>query len=113
MELPPYKAAPLQASGYATPVRCKRVPESIGRRPSFALPSFLVASLLLEIVYNDLRKKRPTLLHEFQVLGMILVFVLGLFALEVDVQCHLIGLINYLAMATCHSSDVEIHNARN
>ena len=68
---------------------------------------------LLEIVDNELRKKRPTLLHEFQVLGMILVFILSLFALELDVQRHLIGLINDIAMASCHSSDVEIHNARN
>ena len=69
--------------------------------------------LLFEVVYNDLGKERLTLLHEFQVLRMGLVFVLSLFTLELDVQRHLVCLIDNIAMASRHSPNMEIHNTRN
>lgn len=76
-------------------------------------PFFVCALILLEVVYNELRKERLTLLHEFQVLRMVLVFVLSLFALELDVQRHLVCLINNIAVAGRHPPDVKIHNTRN
>jgi len=68
---------------------------------------------LFEVVYNELYDERLTLLHEFQVLRMALVFVLSLFALELNVQRHLVRLINNVAVASHHFSDVEIHNTTN
>ena len=44
---------------------------------------------------------------------MNLVIILSLFALELDVQRRLVGLINDVAVAGYHLSDVETHNARN
>ena len=41
---------------------------------------------------------------------MVLVFVLSLFGLELNVERHLVRLIDNVAMAGCHLSDVEIHN---
>jgi hypothetical protein len=67
---------------------------------------------LLEVVYNEPCEERLTLFHEFHVLGMILVFVLSLFALELNVQRHLVGLIDNVAMTSHHLTNVEIHNAR-
>ena len=74
---------------------------------------FLCAWLLLEVVYNDLGEERLALLHEFQVLRMGLVFVLSLFALELDVQSHLVCLIHNIAMTSRHPAHMEIHNTRN
>jgi hypothetical protein len=44
---------------------------------------------------------------------MNLVVIVSLFALELDIQRRLVGLINDVAMAGYHLSYVEIHNARN
>jgi len=77
-----------------------------------ALPVQISFCRLFEIVYNELREKRLTLLHEFEVLRMDLVFILSLFVSELNVQRHLVGLINNVAMAGRHLSDVEIHNTR-
>ena len=43
---------------------------------------------------------------------MILVFILSLFALELNVQRHLVRLIDNVAMASRHLTNVEIHNTR-
>ena len=58
------------------------------------------------------RAAKIALLREFQVLRMILVLILRLFALKLDVQSHLVRLINNVAMTAGHLSDVEIHNTR-
>ena len=41
---------------------------------------------------------------------MLLVFILGSFALKLDIQRHLVSLINNVAMTARHLSDVEMHN---
>ena len=66
---------------------------------------------LFEVVYNDFGEKRLALFHEFQVLRMILVFILGLFALELNVQRDLVRLVHNIAMASRHLTDMEIHYA--
>ena len=72
----------------------------------------LLLRRLFEVVYDELCEEWLTLLHEFQVLRMVLVFILSLFALELNVQRHLVRLIHNVAMAGHHLSDVEIHNTR-
>ena len=77
-----------------------------------ALPVPITFCRLFEVIYNELCEKRLTLLHEFQVLRMDLVLILSLFVSELNVQRHLVRLINNFAMAGHHLSDVEIHNTR-
>ena len=67
-------------------------------------------SPLFEVVYHDLGEERFTLLHELEVLRMVLIFILSLFALELNIQRYLVRLINNVAMAGHHLSNVEIHN---
>jgi hypothetical protein len=43
---------------------------------------------------------------------MMLVFILSLFALELNVQRHLVRLIDNVSMASHHLANVEIHNTR-
>jgi hypothetical protein len=71
----------------------------------------LFFSLLFEVVYNDFGEKRLALFHKFQVLRMILVFILSLCALELNVQRDLVRLVHNIAMASRHLTDMEIHNA--
>jgi hypothetical protein len=73
------------------------------------VPPFFI--LLFEVVYNDFGEQRLALFHKFQVLRMILVFILSLFALELNVQRDLVRLIHNIAMASRHLTDMEIQNA--
>jgi len=43
---------------------------------------------------------------------MVLVFILSLFALELNVQRYLVRLIDDVAKASHHLTNVEIHNTR-
>ena len=72
----------------------------------------LLLCRLFEVIYNELCEEWLTLLHELHVLRMVLVFILSLFALELNVQRHLVSLIHNVAMAGHHLSDVQIHNTR-
>ena len=69
-------------------------------------------SPLFEVVYHDLGEERFTLLHELEVLRMVLIFILSLFTLESNVQRYLVRLINNVAMASHHLSNVKVHDTR-
>ena len=53
------------------------------------------------------------LLHEFEVLGVNLVIVLGLLVLKLDVQGRLVGLIHHRPMAGHHFTNMQVEDAWN
>lgn len=95
-----------------TPILIANSIADAGRAFNFS-PRIGLADLfrLFEVVYNDFGEKRLALFHKFQVLRMILVLILSLFALELNVQRDLICLVHHIPMASRHLTDMKIHNA--